>query len=213
MDNQEFYLVTTVPIFWRQKTRKKPQNFDQEFLKLNMLNQSVEWRLSPPSAPYFGGAWEKLLKLSNELFSWTLVQQNWRGFSSLLSFVETEDFTNSRPLTHVRSDNKDEDPLTPTTLYWAFRVFASLHLQQKCYTQVCSLDASKTDITIHLEQGCYWISAKFKDQIKKNPARITVGNWRYCFATWRMDLTWILAASRPRDNYSAAPILQQGHVK
>ena len=79
-----------------------------------MLNQSVEWRLNPPSAPHFGGVWERLVQIVKRALLLNLgsAKLTWDVFTTLVA--EAECLVNARPLTHVRSDNEDEDPLTPS---------------------------------------------------------------------------------------------------
>lgn len=75
--------------------------------------KGVEWHFSPPSAPHFGGAWERLVKSSKAAFKYVL--QNLSVTDEILytAFTEVEALLNGRPLTHVSVDPKDPVPFTP----------------------------------------------------------------------------------------------------
>ena len=36
---------------------------DPDFIRNNLFNQSIEWRLNPPSAPHFGGLWQRIVQI------------------------------------------------------------------------------------------------------------------------------------------------------
>uniref|UniRef100_A0AAG5DR31 Integrase catalytic domain-containing protein n=1 Tax=Anopheles atroparvus TaxID=41427 RepID=A0AAG5DR31_ANOAO len=71
------------------------------------------WNFNPPSAPHFGGAWERLvqsvkrtlagIQLTNRPTD--AVLQNW--------LIEVECILNTRPLTDVPVDREEDAPLTP----------------------------------------------------------------------------------------------------
>ena len=97
----------------RKQIRRKPLKLDHEFIRQKLINESVGWRLNPPSAPHFGGMWERLVQIVKRALLLNLgsAKLTWDVFSTIVS--ETESLVNARPLTHVRSDIEDEDPLTP----------------------------------------------------------------------------------------------------
>ena len=43
----------------RKQIRPRPLTLDPDYIKDQLLNRSVEWKLNPPSAPHFGGEWER----------------------------------------------------------------------------------------------------------------------------------------------------------
>ena len=97
----------------RKQLRRQPLQLDHDFIRNNLLNQSIEWRLNPPSAPHFGGVWERLVQVVKRVLLINLGSAKLTPdvFSTIVT--EAECLVNSRPLTHVRNDNKDDDPLTP----------------------------------------------------------------------------------------------------
>ncbi|XP_075253330.1 uncharacterized protein LOC142345128 [Convolutriloba macropyga] len=96
-------------------------------LDSNLLNQSVEWRLNPPSAPHFGGVWERLVQIVKRalLLNLRSAKLTWDTFSTIVT--ETERLVNARPSTHVRSDVEDEDPPTPNHFLMG-RAFSNIPL-------------------------------------------------------------------------------------
>ena len=97
----------------RKQIRRQNLQLDQDFIKNNLLNQSVEWRLNPPSAPHFGSVWERLVQIVKRalLLNLSSATLTWDVFTTIVA--EAECLVNARPLTHVRSDNEDEIPITP----------------------------------------------------------------------------------------------------
>ncbi|XP_075254910.1 uncharacterized protein LOC142346282 [Convolutriloba macropyga] len=93
----------------RKQIRRQNLQLDHDFIKNNLLNQSVEWRLNPPSAPHFGGVWERLVQIVKRALLLNLgsAKLTWDVFTTIVA--EAECLVNARPLTHVRSDNEDED--------------------------------------------------------------------------------------------------------
>ena len=78
-----------------------------------MLQENVEWRFSPPAAPHFGGAWERLVRSVKRALQITIGRQALTDESLLTFLTEVEALLNSRPLTHVSDDPEDFEALTP----------------------------------------------------------------------------------------------------
>ena len=97
----------------RRQLRRQLLQVDHDFIRKNLLNQSIEWRLNPPSAPHFGGVWERLVQVVERVLLISLGSAKLTPdvFSTIVT--EAECLVNSRPLTHVRSDNKDNDLFAP----------------------------------------------------------------------------------------------------
>jgi hypothetical protein len=73
----------------------------------------IQWRFNPPAAAWWGGLWERLIRLLKQLLCKTLGK-------TLLTYEELEtvlcdceSVINSRPLTHVSEDVTDLVPITP----------------------------------------------------------------------------------------------------
>ena len=97
----------------RKQIRRRPLMLDHDYIKDQLLNQSVEWKLNPPSAPHFGGVWERLAQCVKRALLLNLGSAKLTPdvFATIVS--EAECLVNSRPLTHVRSNHEDDNPLTP----------------------------------------------------------------------------------------------------
>ncbi len=75
--------------------------------------KGVEWHFSPPSAPHFGGVWERLVKSCKTALKHVLRGQCVTDEILYTALTEVEALLNGRPLTHVSVDPKDPHPLTP----------------------------------------------------------------------------------------------------
>lgn len=84
----------------------------------HLENHGVIWKFQPPSAPHFGGAHESLIKVTKRAL-YNILQEEAKGLrypsEEVLQTLlfEVARLMNSRPLTYVSSDPKDELPLTP----------------------------------------------------------------------------------------------------
>uniref|UniRef100_A0A5S6QC57 DUF5641 domain-containing protein n=1 Tax=Trichuris muris TaxID=70415 RepID=A0A5S6QC57_TRIMR len=69
--------------------------------------------LLPPSAPHFGGVWERMIRSAKTALHKILNGRTTSDEILLTVFVEVESLLNSRPLTHISIDPSDPEPLTP----------------------------------------------------------------------------------------------------
>lgn len=73
----------------------------------------IKWYFNPPSAPWWGGFWERLVGVLKGLLRKTLGRAC-LGYEDLLTLLcECENIINARPLTYISSDPKDLVALTP----------------------------------------------------------------------------------------------------
>lgn len=76
-------------------------------------SRCISWRFIPPSAPFMGGAWERLVR-SVKVALVTVLQERHPTEETLTTLLaEVECTVNSRPLTHVSVDPSDPEALTP----------------------------------------------------------------------------------------------------
>ncbi|XP_075258443.1 uncharacterized protein LOC142350477 [Convolutriloba macropyga] len=77
-----------------------------------IFTNSVEWKLNPPSAPHFGGEWERLVQCAKRALLLNLgsAKRTQDVFATIVS--EAECLVNSRAFTHVGSNHEDDNPLT-----------------------------------------------------------------------------------------------------
>jgi hypothetical protein len=74
----------------------------------------IEWKFNPPSAPWWGGWWERLIRVMKDLLKRILgsVRVNFEELTTIL--CEVEAVMNGRPLTFITEDQDDLVPLTPS---------------------------------------------------------------------------------------------------
>ncbi|XP_073961049.1 uncharacterized protein [Choristoneura fumiferana] len=76
-------------------------------------NEKINWRFLPPSAPFMGGAWERLVRNVRTALRVTLTERAPSDEVLRTLLAEAEALVNARPLTHVSSDSTSEEALTP----------------------------------------------------------------------------------------------------
>ena len=79
---------------------------------------TIEWKFISCRAPWYGGYWERLVRLTKNALKKTLG----RAFVTLSSLqtliVEIEAHLNIQPLTYVSSESNEPEPLTPSHLLY-----------------------------------------------------------------------------------------------
>ena len=78
-----------------------------------MLKRGITWKLNPPGASHFGGAWERLIRSVRKIIDGLLDLQPLTEETLQTLMCEVEAILNSRPLTPVSADHRDLEPLTP----------------------------------------------------------------------------------------------------
>ncbi|XP_064488373.1 uncharacterized protein LOC135400472 [Ornithodoros turicata] len=77
-------------------------------------NLRITWRFSPPSAPWRGGWWERMIRTAKSSLRLTLGHSR-KTFEELVTILhEVEAAVNSRPLTSISTDPQEVLPLTPS---------------------------------------------------------------------------------------------------
>ena len=77
------------------------------------LKNGMKWVFNPPDAPHMGGAWERLIRSVKIALRAILNEQAPSEEVLHTLLVEVEHSLNSRPLTYVSVDPRDEEALTP----------------------------------------------------------------------------------------------------
>ena len=75
----------------------------------------IEWKFNVPKAPWWGGLFERLVRLTKRCLRKALGQAKLSYDELLTALIEIEMVINSRPLTYISADDLDE-PLTPSHL-------------------------------------------------------------------------------------------------
>ena len=89
---------------FRQLNEKRIQNF--------CAPKEIKWNFDPPSAPHFGGAWERLVQCTKRTLKAILAIRIVSKEVLRTALVEAEGILNSRPITHVSSDAANIEALT-----------------------------------------------------------------------------------------------------
>ncbi|GBM73126.1 hypothetical protein AVEN_46273-1 [Araneus ventricosus] len=73
----------------------------------------IKWLFSPPSAPWYGGFWERMVRSIKELLRKCLGKACATYEEMLTLLSDCEATINGRPLTYLSDDPKELKPLTP----------------------------------------------------------------------------------------------------
>ncbi|XP_045026644.1 uncharacterized protein LOC123470452 [Daphnia magna] len=78
-----------------------------------LAQKEIRWHFSPPSAPHFGGVWERLVLSCKEALRAILGQQTVKEETFATVIIEVEGLLNNRPLTDLGAVPQEFEPLTP----------------------------------------------------------------------------------------------------
>ena len=90
------------------------------------LNIRIDWKFNPKCAPWYGGWWERLIGLTKITLKKVLGRALVNEDTLKTVIREIELVINDRPLTHVSSDIRDPEPLTPSHLLCGRRLAVTL---------------------------------------------------------------------------------------
>ena len=88
-------------------------SIDNDYIKSQLQQQNITWKLNPPLAPHFGGIWERLIQSPKRTLLIILDSQQLKAEVFQTIVAETEELLISRPITYVSPDTNDEGALTP----------------------------------------------------------------------------------------------------
>ena len=91
-------------------------NLDQAAIVGKLCRNETAWKFNPPSAPHFGGSWERLVKSAKRALVHVLQGQTLTDEVLNAAFIQVENLLNGRPLTFVKVDATDPEILTPNHL-------------------------------------------------------------------------------------------------
>ena len=89
--------------------------WNQEKIHNSLLQKNIKWSFSPPYGSHFGGIWERCIRTVRKILQ-ALLREQVTDDESLATLMCEESIMNSRPITTVSSDPKDNEPLTPNHL-------------------------------------------------------------------------------------------------
>ncbi|KAK2564468.1 hypothetical protein P5673_011910 [Acropora cervicornis] len=89
------------------------KHLDNERIVDQLSTEKVPWHFNRPSSLHFGGAWECLVQSAKRVLKAVVGKQCVNDEMLLTFMAEVESLMNGRPLTHVSTDYRDEEALTP----------------------------------------------------------------------------------------------------
>ncbi|CAG2256055.1 unnamed protein product [Mytilus edulis] len=96
--------------------RKNIEQWNKATISNYMLHKDIIWTFNPPYASHRGGAWERMIRSTRNIFK-ALINQQLLSDEQLLTFMaETERIMNDRPITAISDDCRDLPVLTPNML-------------------------------------------------------------------------------------------------
>ncbi|XP_067306912.1 uncharacterized protein [Pseudorasbora parva] len=101
-------------------------------LKTQLSKYQISFKFNPPSAPHFGGIWEREVRSIKNALQVAVGTQAVAEDVLSTVLVEVEGILNSKPLGYVSTDVADIDPITPNILLMGRR---DASLPQVAYTQ------------------------------------------------------------------------------
>jgi len=99
-----------------KELREAVKRLDSERIGDQLSADGVQWHFNPPSSPHFGGVWERLVQSAKRALKAVAGKQCVNDETLLTFMAEVESLLNGRPLTHVSTDHRDEEALTPNHL-------------------------------------------------------------------------------------------------
>ena len=169
----------------RKQIRRRPLMLDHDYIKDQLLNQSVEWKLNPPSAPHFGGVSDRLVQCVKRALLLNLGSAKLTPdvFATIVS--EAECLVNSRPLTHLRSNHEDDNPFTPNHFLLG-RPFCNV--PGAVFNETLTLKSSAwTQVKQRLQQIWKRLLTEYVPSLNKRQ------NWTSCEAALEVDdVVWLL---------------------
>ena len=88
-------------------------HFEWEKISKHCAIERIDWRFNPPAAAWWGGWWERLIRLLKQLLCKTLGKASLTYKELKTALCDYESVTNSRPLMYMSEDGTDLAPITP----------------------------------------------------------------------------------------------------
>ncbi|KAI2668878.1 Polyprotein P3 [Labeo rohita] len=85
-------------------------------LQAQLASQQIRFIFNPPSAPHFGGCWEREIRSLKTALQVTIGAQTVTEEVLRTVFIEIEGILNSKPIGYTSLDIADPDPVTPNIL-------------------------------------------------------------------------------------------------
>lgn len=106
-------------------TESAIKKLDWEKINTNCTSMKIQWIFIPPSAPWWGGWWERLIRILKGLFKKVLGKSSLNYEEVVTVLCDCEAVVNSRPLTYLSENPNDLMPLTPSCFLQEIRDFGT----------------------------------------------------------------------------------------
>ena len=90
------------------------QSLDWKIIVAKAIIERIEWKFNPPTAAWWGGWWERLIRLLKQLLKRVLGRASLHYEELMTVLCDCEAVINSRPLTYMSEDAQDLSALTPS---------------------------------------------------------------------------------------------------
>ena len=105
--------------------------FDSEKVRSYLLQKKIDWDFIQAKSPWWGGFYERLIQVVKRVLR-KLLRNARLSYEELLTVLtESECTINSRPFTHMTSDEFDGIPLTLSHLLYGRRIQSLPDVQPK----------------------------------------------------------------------------------
>lgn len=95
------------------KTAKLFGKLDWNKIQAAFNIHRIQWIFIPPASPWWGGFWERLIRMLKEYLRKILGQSKLNKVQLDTALALVESLMNNRPLTYISEDQNDLTPLTP----------------------------------------------------------------------------------------------------
>ena len=82
----------------------------------HLAKKNITWQFNPPHAPHRGGIWERVVGLFKKTMSGISKGDTLHYDTFATAVIEAEGILNRRPITHISTDSRDMEALTPNHL-------------------------------------------------------------------------------------------------
>lgn len=127
-------------------------------LREQLTEYQIDFKFNPPSAPHFGGVWEREVRSIKAGLQVAVGSQSVSEDVLYTTLVEVEGILNSKPLGYVSADVADPDPITPNILLMGRRdaslpqvAYAPARIGRRRLSSTCGpvLDPVHTELFAH----------------------------------------------------------------
>ncbi|KAJ8040732.1 Alpha-N-acetylgalactosaminide alpha-2,6-sialyltransferase 6 [Holothuria leucospilota] len=96
-----------------RELRDLVSSLDQDQIELSMSNKGIKWTFNPPQSPHFGGVFESMIKSAKRAIKAVIGNSDVTEEELHTAFTGAEALLNSRPITKLSDDPRDDSVLTP----------------------------------------------------------------------------------------------------